>query len=413
MAFSFNFFKRTANKKAVAPSSKDKDFGGSGLIGSLAVDSNALIAKDKVCLQFASLHYGVYSQKDRQRVTRHGLYQVLKQPNLDERHWNFFYQSASDYFNGGCLWRIARYEGEVVSLFRMDIKQVTIMRDDKTRRRVFLYNGTMYTQDDVLYIPSRFNYSTLTGGQSIFSAFESAFETSDQLERFTQNSFKNGLAGKRTVVDISGAFPDATPQQIAEIKEKFQLEYMGAQNASRPLIKQKGIEYSELGSAGDNRGAELKDNRQFQRDLVDSVFHLPSESYDIEKYFLFFNEFALRPLIEQFQEAINSLLDEDKYYFEFDTNGVMKSSLQQRIDAYQKEISTGILSLNEARKKENLPPVEAGDTNFMPVNMMPWNEETKKAYMAKQKQIANGDGDGGTDPLDPDTQHIPQGDDKQ
>ena len=186
---------------------------------------------------------------------------------------------------------------------------------------------------------------------------------------------------------------------------------MGAQNASRPLIKQKGIEYSELGSAGDNRGAELKDNRQFQRDLVDSVFHLPSESYDIEKYFLFFNEFALRPLIEQFQEAINSLLDEDKYYFEFDTNGVMKSSLQQRIDAYQKEISTGILSLNEARKKENLPPVEAGDTNFMPVNMMPWNEETKKAYMAKQKQIANGDG--GTDPLDPDTQHIPQGDDKQ
>lgn len=408
----FQFFKRKVNKKAEAPSRKDKDFGGSWIPGSSAIDSNALIAKDKVCLQFASLHYGVYSQKDRQRVTRHSLYQVLKQPSLDERHWNFFYQSANDYFNGGCLWRVARYDGEVVSLFRMDIRQTTILRDDKTRRRLFLYNGTIYTEDDVLYIPSRFNYSTLSGGQSIYNAFPSAFETADQLEQFTQNSFKNGLSGKRTVVDISAAFPDATSAQIEEIKQKFQHEYMGAQNASRPLIKQKGIEYSELGSNGDNRGAELKDNRQFQKEIIDSVYHLPSESYDIEKYFLMFNEFALKPLIEQFQEAINTLLDEDKYYFEFDTNGVMKSSLQQRIDAYQKEISTGILSLNEARKKENLPPVEAGDTNFMPVNMMPWNEETKKAYMAKQKQVAQ-DTTGNTDPLDPDTQHIPQGDDKQ
>jgi hypothetical protein len=75
------------------------------------------------------------------------------------------------------------------------------------------------------------------------------------------------------------------------------------------------------------------------------------------------------------------------------------------------------LSLNDVLAKENMQPIEAGDTHFMPVNMMPWNDEIKAAYMAKQKkEIAQtGDASGGdvTDPTDPDTLHIPQGDDKQ
>lgn len=129
--------------------------------------------------------------------------------------------------------------------------------------------------------------------------------------------------------------------------------------------------------------------------------------------FTIFSEFAIRPMATQFQEVINSLLDETKYYFEFDYNGIMKVSLAQRIDSYIKQINNGILSLDEVRSKENLTPIDAGDTHFMAANMMPWNSEIRDAYMSKQKKTAQELNDQVNNPLDENTQHIPQGDDKQ
>lgn len=403
----FSFLTRNANKNAKTPTRAQPDFS-STTSGIMAKDASAFVCIDKIASQFAGLNFGIYKTSDRQKAKNHELYSVLKQPNADDRKFNFLYQSAIDYFNGGCFWYVAKVKNEVVSLFRLNRAAVLIKRNERTMRREYYYNGVVYSSDNIIYIPSRFNYSTLTGGQSIFNANPSAFNTADSLETFTQSAFSNGMSGKRTVIDVSGAYPDLTKEQAIEIKNNFQNEYSGAQNAGRPLLKKKGIEYSEIGSASDNNGAQLRENREFQKALIESVFQLPSESYDIEKYFLMLNEFALRPMATQFEEAINSLLDEDKYFFEFDFNGVMKSSLSNRIEAYNKQINIGIISPNEARRKENLPPIEAGDNHFMPVNLMPLNDETINAYMAKQKnEIDN------SNPTDPDAQHFAGGDDKQ
>lgn len=349
------------------------------------------------------------------------MYAVLKEPNLDERKFNFFYQSCLDYYNGGCFWLVRRYQGEVISLFRLCPQSVTIRRTE-TNKKEYLYGGKVFTDHDIVFIPSRFNYSTLNGGNSIFTAVSSVFQTAASIETFAQASFQNGFVGKRPVIDISGAYPEATKEQLKELKDSFQREYAGAENAGRPILKQRGIEFSSIEGATDNQSQELAKNREEQKKLLSQVFGVPvalldGVSKDLESDFTQFAQFALRPVATQFEEAINSLLDESRYYFEYDYNGVLKVSLQQRIDAYVKQIGNGILSLNDVLAKENMQPIEAGDTHFMPVNMMPWNEEIKEAYMAKQKQtIADSDNTGGTeptDPTDPDTQHIPQGDDKQ
>jgi hypothetical protein len=68
----------------------------------------------------------------------------------------------------------------------------------------------------------------------------------------------------------------------------------------------------------------------------------------------------------------------------------MKTSLQTRIETYTKQITNGILSINEVRKKENLPSTdeEAGDTLFVQANLMPLKDSVINAYMsgAKLKQ---------------------------
>lgn len=399
------FHKRKINLNASPRPKVARDYTTSSTFCGL--DSVAFSNMDRIASGVASLNYAIYNAKDHQKTKAHSLYDVLKEPNLDERHFNFFYQSVMDYFNGGAYWLIRRFQGEVSSLFRMDPKTVTVKRSPYTNKREYTYNGVTYSSKDVVFIPSRYNYSTLRGGESIFRAVTSVFDTSRKIELYAQKSFDNGV-GKRLQVDISG-LGDLTDDQISELKTNFNAEYTGIENAHKSLFKKKGIEFSEIGSAGDNSAQQLSENRKLQRERMNDVFQMPQDQSDVEKYFTFLNEFAIKPIAIQFQEAINGLLDEEFYFFEFDYNGLMRTSLQQRIDAYTKQINNGLLSLNEVRAKENLPPIEAGDTHFMPVNMMPWNDETKNAYMAKQKNEANQV----NDPTDPNTQHIPQGDDKQ
>ena len=401
----FNRFNRKINKNA---KNRPLQLANARNSTSLFVykDGAAFACIDRISSEFGLLNYSIYDRKTREKVAEHPLYSVLKQPNLDDRHFNFFYQSANDYFKKGAFWFKSYVNGEIVSLFRLEPTRVKVTRDIDTNRLVFYYNGGKYSSEEILYIPSRFDFSTKTGGSAISEALSSVFETSGNIEEYTQFSFKNGLVGGRPVINISEAYPDATAEQLQELKNSFQQEYAGPENAGRPLIEKDGITYKDFKGATDNRAADLKENRSFQQQQMAMIFAvsqgmLNGENIDsLENAFTTFNEFALRPMATQFEEAINSLLDEDKYYFEFDYNGVMKVSLASRVESYIKQINNAILSPNEVRGKENLPPIEAGDNYFMPVNMMPLNDETVEAYMAKQKnEIAN-------------SGHFPGGDDK-
>ena len=404
---------RLRNRKAQNPPRVVRDYS-SGNLPLVSDDSTAFACVDKIASSFAALNYAVYDSRTRQKAARSHLMAILKEPNTEERHFNFFYQSAVDYFSGGCYWLKVMSAGELVSLFRLPPHLVMERRSETSREREYMYQGDVYTSREVLFIPSRFSYNTLRGGQSIYNAARSVFDTARDLESYTQSAFTNGTMGRRLVIDVQGALPNITEEQAAEIRNSFAASYGGARNAGKPLLKKKGFEFSELGAAVDNRAQELLDNRKFQEHEVAKVFGIPegilntTAETNLENTFTVFNEFAIRPLAMQFQEAINTLLDEDRQYFEFDFNGVMKVSLASRIDAYSKQINAGLLSPNEARAKENLPPIEAGDTFFMPSNMMPLTPEVIEAYMAKQKNEA-----AMMNPTDPDAQHFAGGDDKQ
>lgn len=47
----------------------------------------------------------------------------------------------------------------------------------------------------------------------------------------------------------------------------------------------------------------------------------------------------------------------------------MRASLATRTDAYEKQMRCGILSPNEARELEDLPPRPGGDMYFAPLNL--------------------------------------------
>ena len=82
----------------------------------------------------------------------------------------------------------------------------------------------------------------------------------------------------------------------------------------------------------------------------------------VESMSIRFLQYSISPIIAIIETMFNRslLLNEEKeqgYFFKFNTDDVLKSTQEERYNALKTGIDAGILSLSEARVKENLPPV--------------------------------------------------------
>jgi HK97 family phage portal protein len=384
-------------------------------------DSTSFACVDLIATAVANLIGSFYTTETRQVIKDHYLYELINFPNADETKFQFMYNSIKDYFNGNIYWYKYIIDNRVVALFRLDNNKITVSRNS-FNQKVYHYNGREYTSDNILHIPSRYGYDGLKG-KSIFDECRSIFNTMAELDSYVNNSFNNSI-GNRLVIDITKEYPDATEEQINQLKNQFMQNYSGIKNAGKPLIKKGKIDYIELKSEfKDNRSNQLMENREFQEKEIAKLFGIPlsilkgvgptgSSQNDIESLYILFLENAIRPLATQIEQSINKLIpmnERGKIYFEFNYNALMKTSLQTRIDTYSKQITNGILTVNEVRRKENLSEItEAGDTLFLQANLMPLTPEVIEAYMAKSKLLTDKNIES------PDTQgdHDNKGDDK-
>jgi HK97 family phage portal protein len=384
----FNFLKRK-NEKAQAVQRVFSS--GSDVI--TGKDSTSFAAIDLICSSFANLSGYFYDKKSKQALKAHALYDLILSPNYDETKFQFFYHSAKDYFNGNVFWyKYDNAKGEVISLFRLNPAKVRVKRN-LSNQKIYTYNGIEYDYRKILHIPSRYGYDGLIG-KSIFSECNQIFSNTAELDSYIKNSFNNSV-GNRLVIDITKAYPDASNEQIQQLADKFLQDYTGIKNAGRPLIKRKNIEYDKIETDfKDNRANQLVENRKFQEKEVAKLFGVPlpllngTETANTESLYTVFIENAIRPLATSFEQALNKLISFEErltVYFEYSYNSLLKTSLQTRIDTYAKQVTNGMLSPNEVRRKENLPEVEAGENIFVPANLMPLRQDIVDAYMAGAK----------------------------
>jgi HK97 family phage portal protein len=376
-------------------------------------DATSFACIDRIASSFASLSGKFYSQVSKQEIEDYPLYGVLQNPNIDDGKYIFFYNSVKDYFDGNVYW-FKSYDGEdLIALYRLSPSSVRVKRD-LNNRKIFTVNGEEYTSDRIVHIPSVYGYNNLIG-QSIFQECSGIFKASGDLDAFVNNSFNNGI-GNRLVIDLTKAYPNITDKQKEQLKEQFLLSYSGIKNAGKPLIKTHQVEYSKIETdIKDNRAQQLIENRDFQEREIAKLFGIPlglingAKTDNIEALYTFFIENAIRPLATPFEQAINRMIPlKDRYtvYFEYSYNSLLKTSIQARIDAYVKEITNGILSVNEVRRKENMPESEAGDVLFVPANLLPLRQDVIESYMANSKKKMQ-------ELLNLENQHEKIGDDKQ
>jgi HK97 family phage portal protein len=364
-------------------------------------DSTTFACLNLIASTFANLSGGFYAAETREKIPNYPLSRLLRNPNLDDTHFAFFYNCAVDFFNGNVYLFKALEDGEIVSLFRLNPFQVKVTRDPYNRK-VFRCNQREYTAEQIMHIPSLYSFDGLIG-KSIFNECATIFSTILEIEQFTQNSFNNAI-GKRLVIDITKAYPDATDEQIEQLKATFFRHYSGVENSGKPLIKSNKIDYTTVDSgATENRGQQLAENRELTAREISKLFGAPYElltghiTGNIEAVYIAFIENAIRPLATLFEESINKFLipdyDKDRVYFEYNYSGLLKTNLAARIDSYTKQMNAGVLSVNEIRHRENLHPIPAGDTHFFPANLAPLTPSVVDSYMAgaklKQQELDN------------------------
>jgi HK97 family phage portal protein len=359
-------------------------------------DSTSFAAIDLICSSFANLSFDFYDYFSREK-RGHNLKDLFLDPNQDTTKFDFFYHSAKHIFtNGNCYWYKYDIDGKVVSLFIINPSDVRVERDPVSNEKIFYYNGNVYNKEKIVHIPSRFGFNGLIG-QSIFTICREIFNNALNLDLYVKNAFSNSV-GKRLVIDISGAGPDMTDEQLALYKEKFIRDYGGVLNSGVPLIKRRGVDYTAIESgANTNQAQQLEENRRFNEREIAKLLRVPLEllsnnsnsNKDMETVYHLFLDHAVRPLATMFEQAINkyllSPLEKQNIYFEYSYNSLLKTSLQSRINAYVTQINNGIRTINEIRKLENLPSVEAGDNTFVAANLMPLRDDIVAAYMAGAK----------------------------
>jgi HK97 family phage portal protein len=131
--------------------------------------------------------------------------------------------------------------------------------------------------------------------------------------------------------------------------------------------------------------AQFLENRKFQVLEIARLLNVPATLLnDLEKATLNnaeqlgqqFLDRTIAPLLELFEDALERVLltEEERaagYEIEFDTSNFTRADTEKRFAAYKSGVESGVLTLNDARKREGLPPVAGGDTPMRSVQTIP------------------------------------------
>ena len=76
--------------------------------------------------------------------------------------------------------------------------------------------------------------------------------------------------------------------------------------------------------------------------------------------------------------------EQQSYVFKFRLDDLARGDMQARADYYTKLIQSGVMSINEARNREELNPTKGGDTHTVQVNQIALDQ--LDAYSAKMSK---------------------------
>ncbi|KID05285.1 phage portal protein [Hafnia alvei] len=218
-------------------------------------------------------------------------------------------------------------------------------------------------------IHDRFNclFHPLIGVSPIYACAIAAMQ-GNHIQESSAFFFKNG--GKPSgVITVPGVVDSA---KAREIKEAWDAGYTG-ENSGKTGLLSGGSDYKAISMSAVD--AETVAQQKLSAEVVCSAFHVPAykvgvgemPSYDnIESLEQQYYSQCLQVLIESIEALLKETFELDaKKRVELDIGALLRMDSERRMKTLGEGVKNTILTPNEARKKENLPPVDGGDALYL------------------------------------------------
>lgn len=322
---------------------------------------------------------------------RHPLHRVIyESPNYDQTALDFWdYLNLSIELWGNGYAQVERARGEVRALYPIHPEAMSARRlASGALQYRWTRDGAYHvgTDRDVLHI--RGPGGEALGGMSTLTFGRQAMSSALAADRAAASMFRNGLRPSAVL-----KFKDwLTPERRALAKGTLMDEHMGALNAGRPIVAEGGMEYQQLSIAPED--AQMLETRQFAVEEICRFFGVPpvmighagaSTAWptSVEQQGLIFQKFTLRRRIKRIEQAVAKQLlsAEDRargVSVRINMEALLRGDSGERSAFYQTMTQIGAMTINDVRRRENLPPVAGGDTPRMQMQNVPITEAGKE-----------------------------------
>lgn len=270
-----------------------------------------------------------------------------------------------------------------------------------------------YTNEQILHL----RYKTLDGisGISPVAFNRSTIGMAQAAESFGARLFKN--SGKPSgVISSPHSFPNK--ERFEKVKEKIEIAIAGeAQHGT--LFLDEDMKWTQVSMSPED--SQFLETRKYQKADIAAIYRVPlfklndmdgAKFKNVEQLTIQYVK-DLLPTLERIEQVVwRDLLNPDEQrdvYVEHKVDGLLRGDIESRYKAHQIAIMYGIMSPNEVRRLENLPPREDGygDQCYYPANLLPAGTEIDASKstsllddsQSKRKQLLDGLVDNGTQAL--------------
>ena len=328
----------------------------------------------------STLPIGVFSKAnngDKIELDDNISYLLKYKPNTYQNKVTFIEKIMVDLLiEGNSYVRIFRNRNaRVIELIPMQYADMNIIYKEG---RLFYHNDQtkeVIDSEDMLH----FKLITKSDGYTGLSPIEqckNAISWGLDLEKYGKSFFENGAK-------LSGVLESdrtLSTEAIDRLRNSFNNNYSKLKGANQTAVLEEGLKYKPIQIAPDQ--AQWLASRQFSIEEVARIFNLPphllkdltkSSFNNIEMQSQEFVSYSLMPYLTRIELEMNIKLfrrtEVGKKYVKFNVNGLLRGNIKDRSEFYSKMISSGVMSINEVRAKEDLNKIEDGDKHFTQLNM--------------------------------------------
>ena len=272
---------------------------------------------------------------------------------------------------GSSYWGLERdEEGRVVEIWPLRSDRMRVVPDPDRYVKGFVYVGQgqrliPYVAEDVVWI-RYFNPLDEYAGLSPIAPLRLSADMG--LEALRAN--RNNLSNDSTPGMIIENMDTPTDSELKEFYERWESRYRGVEKVRRPALLGRGMKATNLGFSP--KEMEYVQSLRWSLEDAARVYGVPKPMMGDTERITFSNfrtarrvfwEDTIVPQLTFYQEALQRNLlpnfGDPSLFVEFDLSVVeaLKESENDKASRRQTYVSSGIMTINEAREEMNLPPL--------------------------------------------------------